>query len=232
MRFQLKSVQSTIAKLYALLNVHDEQKTVDWIEHIADALQLMNAYTIYEDKYADIVINDYKGELPCDFHRHIQVIKSGVSLKETSSSFSLSSSHTDFHKKTVNAYEEYTFKISPPYIITSFRFGEVRLAYQAFPVDEKGLPMIPDHPSVEQAIMAYIIWKDNYANWLNNKIDNNKYLMLQGDWEHYCGQARGVLNMPTSGEMENIKNNWNRLLPNVDAARSQFKTLNEQRNNY
>jgi hypothetical protein len=53
-------------------------------------------------------------------------------------------------------------------IFTNFVDGIVLLNYYTLPVDENGLPMIPNVPKIQLAIDQYIRWKAFENLWINN----------------------------------------------------------------
>lgn len=70
---KLVSINTVIAKVVEDLGLEDQE--IRWqsmIEWIADGLILIGAYTQFQEKEAIILIEDYKGVLPCDFHKSIR----------------------------------------------------------------------------------------------------------------------------------------------------------------
>ena len=63
-------------------------------------------------------------------------------------------------------------------IYTNFPEGTIYMQYYAFPMDEKGLPMIPDSIEIETAIEWYIKWKLMLNFWFNDDIPN-----AQSKWQ-------------------------------------------------
>ena len=51
---------------------------------------------------------------------------------------------------------ESTFKTLGRVIYTSFKDGNIQIAYKAIPVDDEGLPMLPDNPIFLKALELYI----------------------------------------------------------------------------
>lgn len=64
-----------------------------------------------------------------------------------------------------------TFSIQNGYIYTNFKEGTLFMRYHAFPLDENGLPLIPDDPIIENCLEKYI--KANIIRnlWTNSDAD-------------------------------------------------------------
>lgn len=53
-------------------------------------------------------------------------------------------------------------------IYTNFKEGVILLNYYTYPVDENGIPKIPDNPKYKLAIEHYLKWKILENLWINN----------------------------------------------------------------
>jgi hypothetical protein len=74
MIYKLESIDRTISSIVRKLGIgNDEIPYQDLIEYIADALEQIGSYYQFEEKDAYIIINDYKGALPCDLHKVIKM---------------------------------------------------------------------------------------------------------------------------------------------------------------
>lgn len=96
-------------------------------------------------------------------------------------------------------------------VYTNFDEGVILLNYYAYPMDENGLPKIPDHPKFKLALEHYIKWKILEKLWLNgddmgvqqkmiyykNEFENNSY----PDAEYF------VKLQSYSATMDQIRNN-------------------------
>ena len=51
---------------------------------------------------------------------------------------------------------EGTFKLQNTVIVTSFKEGKIKIAYNAAPVDENGYPLVLDNPAFLKALELYI----------------------------------------------------------------------------
>lgn len=113
-----------------------------------------------------------------------------------------------------------------PYMRTSFKTGNVCLAYVSTALDERGYPMIPDEVSYIEAIKRYITYKVKYSEFLQGHLPAQIYMKLEDDWHWYCQQARNKANMPkTIDELEGLRKQHIRLLPKVNRYEKFFGHL-------
>jgi len=124
--------------------------------------------------------------------------------------------------------ERGTYWIGDYYIKTSFANGTVFIAYMAIPTDDEGFPLVPDDISYREAIYRYITMKMMYIEYLRGNINSTIYLDMENKWHWYCKQARATSNMPDLGMLESIKNQWVRLIPNINQFDTFFNDLNSQ----
>jgi len=54
------------------------------------------------------------------------------------------------------------------------------------------------------------------------------YTYIQQQWNFYRNQAYAEAMMPTADEMQGIKNDWNRLVPDFEADDMFFKNINKR----
>ena len=100
----------------------------------------------------------------------------------------------------------------------SFREGFVAIAYLKQALDkETGYPLIPDNPSVLQAIVYYIKWK--LAEWYQW---NGQYgysaiaQQAQQNWQHYVKQANNYFKMPKSiDDYQDLLEETHHLIPRL-----------------
>jgi hypothetical protein len=77
--------------------------------------------------------------------------------------------------------------------------------------------------------------KLNFPKFLKGKlggkgVNNNSavYTYLQQQWNFYRNQAYAEAMMPTADDMQNIKNDWNKLIPDWDGDDSFFKYVGNE----
>lgn len=144
--------------------------------------------------------------------------------------------YTEFNRpsrieKIINVIhgEEPTYFVKPGWIVINKPHGFVKLAYKSIATDERGYPLIPDLASYQEAIYWYVMMKLSFPKFLNGslggraKYNFNTYAYIQQQWNFYRNQAYAEAMMPNEGEMMSIKNEWNKLLPEVEQDITLFK---------
>lgn len=147
-----------------------------------------------------------------------------------------------YAEKQLKTDDQPQYFIKPGWLVTNKRKGFVKLAYKAIPVDERGYPLIPDLPSYQEAIYWYVAMKLSFPKWINGSLGGNSkyaqkyaanaYSYMQNQWNFYRNQAYAEAMMPTADDMENIKNDWNKLVPDWDARDTFFKDIGTEQDIY
>lgn len=232
------SLKTVIEKVFRTTGYTNELDYADTIEWAGEAMDLIGAKVLYIEKVTNgtcpspcpnpepIIIENYRGELPCDLHRLIQA-------RENTTKIPMRYSGNNFHMFAdqdvpLTPYVNnnmFTYKIQGNYIFTSFKTGAVELAYIAFPTDDEGMPMIPNDTKVQLALASYIIERIDYKLWRQNKIAGPVYQSSQKEWCFRVAQCNTHLALPTLDEMESIKNQWCRLIPKVNRHADGFNFL-------
>ena len=119
------------------------------------------------------------------------------------------------------------YQLNNGYIFTSFESGNVEMAYTAFPTDVNGFPLIPDNIKFLKAVSAYIAHKISFKLWLKDVMTRDKKDALEQEWLWYVGSAKTAASMPSIDQMEAIKNEWMRAIPNINQHSSHFQFLHE-----
>lgn len=140
-------------------------------------------------------------------------------------------------RNRLNEKPEYFIK--PGWIATNMRDGYIKLQYKAIATDERGYPLIPDTTSYQEAIYWYVVMKINFSKYLKGKlggkgVNNNGavYSYLQQQWNFYRNQAYAEAMMPTADDMQNIKRDWNKLIPDWDGDETFFSNIGKQQSLY
>ena len=133
--------------------------------------------------------------------------------------------------------------IKPGWIVTNQRKGYIKLAYKAIAVDERGYPLIPDLTSYQEAIYWYVVMKMTFPKFMAGKLTTGSskysqkyaqqtYFYVQSQWNFYRNQAYAEAMMPTADDMQNIKNDWNKLIPDWDGDDTFFKNIGKEEITY
>ena len=175
---------------------------------------LFNMPKMYADKEVCINIHNYKGELPCDLVSVIQVRdnRDGICIPTISGTF--------FNPNSL----ERGFKTQGRVIYTTFKEGDITVAYRAIPVDEEGYPLIIDNEKFKNALELYIK-QDRFGRLFEKgQINQNVFQYVQQEYAWAAGQLSMELKMPSMNEWENISQAHNQLLPKTEEFKRGFET--------
>jgi hypothetical protein len=221
--------------------VHRDYKfnvTVDWIdliEWIGEALGLVGAPRIMSEKVTDgnvdlyhpdpIVIENYRGRLPYDVYEINTCVKGDTKQAMRRSTDMMHMSYVCRTSKDFICSSQYTYKCNDNYIFTSFESGTVIMSYQAFPVDERGLPTIPDNQRIIEYCTKFVANKIAFQMYLKDMLSEQKYSRIEQDYLFYAGSADTAARTPSPDDMENWKNMFIRLIPDISAHGVNFANI-------
>lgn len=129
----------------------------------------------------------------------------------------------------VTKFTSKDFNINFNKITTSFCYGFIDLQYLAFPVDERGWPLVPDDVSFRDALfwkVAYHLSMRDPMKLKNPRMQDMEYCRQM--WNKYCTQARAAANMPDLAGIERLKNNWLRLHNITDFDKEDYREMGKQ----
>jgi hypothetical protein len=236
-------VDRVISSVHRDFSFNSEFDWIDAIEWIGEIMSLIGTSAQYVEKVTDgntdlghapqITIEDYRGRLPHDivFIQQAWNCETNTPMRWSTDPFH-SSYYCEGYTECCNSTQD-TYKLNDDYIMTSFETGTVRLAYKAFPTDSEGLPLIPDNQSFIEACKWHIGMKIAFKKFLQEKISFSTYneFVVNRDW--YVAQATAKANMPNYDRMENIKNMFTSLIPQLRAHDQRYLNIGklEQRFN-
>ena len=198
------------------------ERCINYTQRFIKRIGMINAY---EEKTAIVNIKDWRGLLPCDLFKIIQV---RVAPNETNNrtivyKYSTDSFHMSNYKQDDN--RNLTYKIQGDVIFTSSKEIPIEISYLAIKTDEEGYPLIPDNGTFATALEYYI--KCQVYDILNDE-DKISDKALQKAQQEYCwavGAAQAELVRPSIDEMESFSNMWNQLLTRTTEHDTGFKNL-------
>lgn len=139
----------------------------------------------------------------------------------------------------INVHNDPQYFIKPGWIVTNQKEGYVKIAYKTIATDERGYPLIPDMSSYQEAVYWYVVMKLSFPKYLKGKLGGkgvntaqNTYFYIQQQWNFYRNQAYAECMMPTAGDMDSIKNEWNKLVPDWDSGDTFFNSVGKRQNIY
>lgn len=209
------------------------------VRHVIRFVSIHGYSKLYQDKEADVDIHEFRGLLPCDLIRIIQVKDkcSGICLRSMTDSFTPGINpdmiHKPAHRKPYMPYippkahghGEATFKTQGRVIFTSFPEGEVRIAYKAIPVDEDGFPLLIDNETYLACLEAYIKKQVFTVKFDQGKITAGVLQNVQQEYAFLAGQLQSEFTLPSISEAEAISRQLLTLIPSVREFDRGFKFL-------
>lgn len=150
--------------------------------------------------------------------------------------FQTSAAHLLARTSPTYQLEDLTYFIKPGWIVTNKRNGYLKLAYKKIATDDRGYPLIPDVSSYQEAVYWYVVMKLSFPKYLSGRLGGkgvnsaqNAFFYIQQQWNFYRNQAYAECMMPTAGDMQSIKNDWNKLIPDYSSSDDFFDSQgNEQ----
>lgn len=213
---------------------------------------------LYQDKVATVKICDFRGVLPCDLIKIVQVRdkRSGIMLRSMADTF-IPALKEHVPKRHINKCackkdltnnvfppapegmdrmpcrpdherSELSFKTQGKVIYTSFPEGEVEIAYKAIPVDDEGYPLLIDNEVYLEALENYIKVKVFTIKFDKGKITAGVLQNAQADYAWAAGQLSEEMNIPSLSEMESITRMINTLIPQVRHFDNGFKNMGDR----
>ena len=241
MIYKYVSVYEIIEGVYRDSGIQEELDVWDVIEWAGEALELIGAGVSYVELIGELCVQDHKVKLPCNFHSLEQISYNGIPLSQCSGTFgAISTTSGNATKNVIDGKEVDAtnfpltnsqntsgncYYINDNFIVTSFDKGCLLISFKGINVDKEGFPMIPDNVSYKKAVKAYIQTMVDRIWWRRGSLQEGVYRDSQRDWEWYVKQARGSASMPNLDQMENLKNQWVKLKPNMNSSRTFFTDL-------
>lgn len=196
------------------------------VEYAVDFIELMGTPALYEEKTAVVEIDNWRGALPCDFNRMIQVRMAGKQhcskwsggrsvvthpvYRASNYSFKMSE---DIKPNAFEQTVDLKYSTQGMVIFTSTKDIDVEIAYLAFAVDDEGFPLLPDNASFLRGLESYIKMK-----WFEMKFDEGKLpqaVMERADRE-YCwaaGDAQSEFSRMSLDEAHTLFTSFKTILP-------------------
>lgn len=181
---------------------------VEWVFIAQELINVPNAYVRRvtdgaDGNYPPIEVINYRGELPCDYHKIIDI-------REYCNKYPVQYETGNFHTSTnvpmIVGNSSITCTLNNNYVFTNIETCQLELEYWAFPTDENGLPMVPDDVFYIRAIEAYLTERIGRKLWIQGKLAKDVYLQFEQDWMWYAKKVKVKDAMPTLAQLESLKN--------------------------
>ena len=191
------------------------------LQYTVDFIGIFGLPDFYEDKEADVEINEYKGTLPCDLIEinMIRECRSGAPLRSMTSMFNPGGKHYRDH------HHELQFKTQGRVLYTSFKCGKVHMSYKAIPVDDEGYPMIIDNPKYLKALELYIKVALFTILFDMGKISQQVLNHTEQEYSWAAGQLEEEFKIPSVAEAETMTNILNQLIIRKNEFMNRFENL-------
>jgi len=210
-KIQYAPIERVIESIHRTYKFIPRLNVSDVIEYVGEIYGLINYPGMFRHKITgcdaitpNILITQYRGELPVDFRK---VLKGGVRDYDSREVYRPSTgTFTEFQYITNNApaYQnsDKVYSIRGGYIFTETDSATLEIAYEAFPIDDRGYPMIPDNEAVLQYVKEYISEKVCFNLLAAKKIDQYVYEEVNKRRMWRAGSAHASLVNRTPEEME------------------------------
>lgn len=183
------------------------------VNYAVEFVRIMGMPAVFASKVAEVDIEDYRGELPCDLYEVIQVKDpKGVAYL---------SAEGNFQNKL-----GYTYTIKGNVIFTSVKKAKLCVAYRALLLDEDGFPLIIDNGVFARALELYIQKRYFTKLFNSSKIPQNVLQNIQQEYAFYAGQAQSDLVRPNEDQMQSIVNMWNTMITRPHKHAEGFESVN------
>ena len=103
----------------------------------------------------------------------------------------------------------------------------IRNIYKAFPIDNDGLPLIPDEPVFIEAIVAYICYNLARMAYVQDKINDTKFRYFEQEWIIYGKSSKNRMNIPSYDKAQAMANQSTRLIKSKNYHNWGFKYMGD-----
>ena len=208
----IREILSRVLRHPLLQDVSFEQA----VQYTIDFIGIFGMPKLYEDKEIELHIENFRTSLPEDLVSIIQVRskESDRCLRSMTDSFI-----------PIEDSNELTFKTQGNALYTSFKTGDVYVAYKATPVDECGYPLIIDNPIFLKTLESYIKREVFTILFDMGKINGAVLQNTQQQYAWLAGQLQSEFTIPSISEMESLKNSWCTLIQRTREFDNRFSSL-------
>lgn len=234
------TIKSVVAQVALIL---DDRYWNDSIilENATRAYRQMNIVDKWEPKVVELDLVDHKATLPKDYKELIQIAYKHTTSADNATSpwYAMRlSSNTIFNYNcgsnctctTDNCSNcsgtcphEYT--VYNDTITSTLRNGTLLVSYFAYPIDTNGDHLIPDDETLKEAIFHYILYKYWLQKDLMKETGASERMQFHLQMWSVLSKKAQSLNLPSLGQLENIRANRSKLVSNPNAFDTFFATI-------
>lgn len=222
------SVKELLDKIYSDYDIQELSNKHRIIENIYEGLELLQAIGITSPKIVELDIEDYKACIPKDT---IEIMNVYAYQSIVNQCFKIEAKikNAKLLKKANYAVEKLNkdeYNIIPDYLIFGIKEGKAIVRYQHYPLDEDGLPHIPNDPYVHQYLSKYVWYKMMMIKMHQGKIKPDIYLMIKQEMELARTRAKTSINFPNLDEMESYIKFSRQMIPTTNSRNIFFSAHN------
>ena len=205
----------------------NESKILEWA---VKGFRSLNIDEKFVEKVFKAEIDNHKVQLPTDVKFIIVVgVKDGAKVTALVPASTLLTNNLCLVNPCTTCKADYSLDENLV-LTTSKDSGTLFVSYLGYPTNEFGEFLIPDDELVKEAVLNYVLWKF----WLSKSLmkeegADSRAEYFRNMWSVSSKKAISI-SLPDVGQMENIKNRWNHLVPRENMYRGMFITLNESEN--
>jgi len=217
-KIQYAPIERVIEMIYRDYKFITDIKVSDVLEWVGALYGLLAVPGMFRQKVTgvdlitpNIIITQYRGQLPVDF---IKVLKGGIRDYDSKAVYresrgTFTASRNDLNTAPTNPTTDKVYKIRGGYIFIEDETATLEMCYQAFPVDERGYPLVPAEQKVLEYAKEYISEKIAFNLLAAKKIDSFIYDKIDTKRMWRAGGAHTALIRPDPDVMESWT--WARL---------------------
>lgn len=241
------SINEVIARVIRNTRIQDNSYIVDMMEWIPEAMGYMRTKMELKPACIPIEINFHKGKLPCGLIHLVAIVHQdkrvryntgilhNIPNKEYTGLF-LSTIKTqespngnNFWQSDINPLtlpeSDATYDIEMDYINTSICDGTVYAFYLTQPLDESGLPLIPDNENYKEALYCYCRNRMIGSGYKDNVFSERELLER---FELYASRAMAQITYPSVDIIQERLTSMIRFIPPQDYWENMFHVTPEK----
>ena len=221
MKYQYTNIRTVADSIYR--NPILQDLTIDdIIKYTTDFVNIVSMPGFFLDKVSKVDIKEYRGVLPCDIIKLIQV--RDFDNKDAYHS----SSDTYYTTTDDNKSKCLTFKQKGRFIYTSEKDTTLEIVYKSYPTDDQGMLMIPDNPVFIEALNQYITREYMTILYYQGKIDRFMLDRIEQRYAWAVGRCEGEFILNDLNEMEGLANINNQLVHNYSQHKHSYRNMNSK----
>ncbi len=228
-------IKRVIEKVYRDWGFNTDIVWADAIEWLSEAINLLGVSMGYEDRMSkELVLTKGRVELPCDimYIRMVRDFNTQEVLVRSFDEFHLSNYYRCDDEPVAKCNGCHpkigTYKTNSNFIYTDYDEGSLEIAYRGMPVDEDGMPTIPDNDKYIRFVSLYIAEKIGNKLYNQDKYSERKLDRLQSELAFATGSAKMAMVIPDIDAMQAWTNSSLRIIPTLNSHATGFKHDSQQ----